>query len=81
MYNSYFGLIMTDIDKTKIDRRKNNGGHRTAGRKPKNTQEIQPRPTLETIRFIQEQVTAQKKTQGQIVDWMTDITREYLNKN
>ena len=72
---------MADIDKTKIDGRKNNGGHRTAGRKPKNTQEIQPRPTLETIRFIQEQDTAQKKTQGQIIDWMADIAREYLKNN
>lgn len=66
---------------TKPDGRRNNGGHSTAGRKPLNTRPIQPRPTLETIEFIQEQVIAQSKTQGQVIDWMADIARDYLKNN
>lgn len=66
---------------TKIDKRKNNGGHSKVGRKPLNTREIQPRPTLDTINFIQEQVTAQSRTQGQVIDWMADIARDYLKNN
>jgi len=65
----------------KQDGRRNNGGHSKVGRKPLNTRPIQPRPTLDTIDFIQNQVAAQSKTQGQIIDWMTDIARDYLKNN
>ena len=65
----------------KQDGRRNNGGHSKVGRKPLNTRAIQPRPTLDTIDFIQNQVAAQSKTQGQIIDWMTDIARDYLKNN